>query len=57
MKLFKPGDTVVHAVFGKGTVVEIEGEGSAQKVIVRFNATNQMKRFSANIAPLRKIND
>ena len=57
LKLFKPGDAVVHAVFGKGTVTGIEGEGSAQKVIVRFNATNQMKRFSANIAPLRKIND
>lgn len=54
LKLFKPGDSVIHAVFGKGTVQQIEGEGSAQKVIVRFNATGQIKRFSANIAPLRK---
>ena len=55
LKLFKPGDSVVHAVFGKGTVTEVEGEGGTQKVIVRFNATGQLKRFSANIAPLRKI--
>ena len=57
LRLFKPGDSVIHAVFGKGTVQEIEGEGSAQKVIVRFHATQQLKRFSANIAPLRKIDE
>jgi len=57
LRLFRPGDRVIHAVFGKGIVQDIEGEGSAQKVIVRFNATGQLKRFSANIAPLRKIDD
>ena len=57
LRLFKPGDQVVHAVFGKGTVTEVEGEGGGQKVIVRFNATKQLKRFSANIAPLRKVDD
>ena len=57
LRLFRPGDRVVHAVFGKGEITEIEGEGSSQKVIVRFGATGQLKRFSANIAPLRKIDD
>ena len=57
LHLFKTGDQVIHAVFGKGTVEGTEGEGSSQKVIVRFSATNQLKRFSANIAPLRKIDD
>ena len=54
LRLFKPGDNVVHSVFGRGTVERIEGEGAEQKVIVRF-ANGNAKRFSASIAPLRRI--
>ncbi len=54
LKLFKPGDSVVHAVFGRGRVERVEGEDSAQKVIVRFD-NGSLKRFSASIAPLRRI--
>ena len=54
LNLFKPGDNVVHAVFGRGVVTGLSGEGSAQKVSVRF-ANDVEKRFSAAIAPLRKI--
>ncbi len=54
LRLFRPGDNVVHSVFGRGTVERIEGEGAEQKVIVRF-ANGALKRFSANIAPLRRI--
>ena len=54
LRLFKPGDRVVHAVFGRGTVMQLEGEGSAQKVSVEFE-NGAKKRFSAGIAPLRKI--
>jgi len=54
LNLFKPGDHVVHAVFGRGVVVGLSGEGSAQKVSVRF-ANDVEKRFSASIAPLRKL--
>ncbi len=54
LKLFKPGDRVIHAVFGRGNVTRLEGEGSSQKVCVKFD-TGAEKRFSANIAPLRKI--
>ncbi|MBQ8507759.1 MAG: DNA helicase PcrA [Clostridia bacterium] len=54
LKLFKEGDRVIHAVFGRGNVTRLEGEGSSQKVCVKFD-TGAEKRFSANIAPLRKI--
>lgn len=54
LHLFKPGDRVAHAVFGRGTVTELEGEGSAQKVSVAFES-GAKKRFSVGIAPLRKI--
>ncbi len=54
LKLFHVGDNVVHAVFGRGRVSEVVGEGSDQKVIVAFES-GSLKRFSANIAPLRRI--
>ena len=55
LKLFRVGDNVIHAVFGRGKVSEVAGEGSDQKVIVDFDS-GARKRFSANIAPLRKLN-
>ena len=55
LKLFRVGDSVIHAVFGRGRVSEVSGEGSDQKVIVDFDS-GARKRFSANIAPLRKLN-
>ena len=55
LKLFRVGDSVIHAVFGRGKVSEVSGEGSDQKVIVDFDS-GARKRFSANIAPLRKLN-
>ena len=54
LKLFRVGDSVIHAVFGRGRVSEVSGEGSDQKVIVDFDS-GARKRFSANIAPLRKL--
>ena len=54
LKLFCVGDNVIHAVFGRGRVSEVSGEGSDQKVIVDFDS-GARKRFSANIAPLRKL--
>ena len=54
LKLFRVGDNVIHAVFGRGRVSEVSGEGSGQKVIVDFDS-GARKRFSANIAPLRKL--
>ena len=54
LKLFKVGDKVIHGVFGRGEIVETIGEGSDQKVIVKF-ANGAQKRFSANVAPIKKI--
>ncbi len=53
LSIFRTGDRVTHAVFGKGTVEEVSGDAS--KVTVRFDS-GALKRFSANIAPLRRIN-
>ena len=50
--LFRTGDRVTHAVFGKGTVEEMSEDNA--KVTVRFDS-GALKRFSANIAPLRRI--
>ena len=55
LRLFREGERVVHAVFGKGEVIAVEGEGESQKVSIRFDSGAQ-KRFSANIAPLRRLN-
>ena len=52
LSLFRTGDRVVHAVFGMGEVIAVEEEG--QKVSVAFES-GARKRFSANIAPLRKV--
>ena len=48
---FKDGDKVVHATFGGGLVVERRGD----LVTVAFlNKTFGIKKFAANIAPLKK---
>lgn len=52
LNLFRTGDRVTHAVFGKGTVEEMSEDNA--KVTVRFDS-GALKRFSANIAPLRRI--
>ena len=56
LHLYRKGDRVLHAVFGKGNVLELEGEGASQKVIVQFD-NGSKKRFSVNVAPLRKIDN
>ena len=53
--LFKPGDRVVHRVFGKGQVLEVSGEGVDQKVKVDFGERG-VKSFNSNIAPIVKVN-
>ena len=52
LSLFRVGDRVAHAVFGRGEVIAVEDDG--QKVSVSFES-GARKRFSANIAPLRKV--
>ncbi len=51
---FKVGDAVYHRVFGKGQVAALTGQGSGQRVKIRF--TNGSERtFSALAAPIVKV--
>ena len=55
LQIFKVGDAVYHAVFGRGKITRVIGEGTAQKVCVAFPDRPE-KQFSANVAPLKKLN-
>ena len=52
--VFRVGDSVYHRVFGKGTVVDVTGQGADQRVKIRFvNGTE--RTFSAVAAPIVKV--
>ena len=53
-KSFLVGDMVVHQRFGKGEVIEIEGEGTGKKVIVSFHHFGQ-KRLLVNYVNMEKL--
>ena len=46
----KPGDTVEHAKFGKGTVIECKGN----VLTVFFNSAG-VKKLAKDLAPLKKL--
>lgn len=46
------GSKVVHALYGKGTIIENEGFGENEKVLIRFGDGVQ-KRFMVKFAPLQ----
>lgn len=48
------GQRVLHAVFGEGTVIDAEGEGSEARIQVRFAAAGT-RWLLASIAPLRPL--
>ena len=50
---WKPGDQVIHPVFGPGMVKALEGTGSTLKVRVRFDKVGE-KLLVARLARLRK---
>lgn len=50
----KVGDTVRHKSFGKGTILEFEGQGKSTVAKVRF-ASGQVKRLMLRYAPVEKI--
>lgn len=52
---FPKGITVKHSLYGEGLVLESEGSGKDEKVLIRFN-DGARKKFMANIAPLTIIN-
>jgi DNA helicase-2/ATP-dependent DNA helicase PcrA len=50
---FAAGDTVRHAAFGEGRVLEVEGEGVRAVVTVRFS--QGVKRLALGYAPLERV--
>lgn len=50
----KKNDTIVHEVFGEGTILEVSGVGEEQKVVVDF-AFNGRKKLLVKLANLKKI--
>lgn len=52
--IFSAGDRVMHRLFGMGTVEEIAGEGTRQRVRIAFDS-GSIKIFAANLAPIVKI--
>ena len=47
------GDSVVHARYGEGTVLEVSGEGQDAEATIRFPGTGE-KRFSLHLTPLKR---
>ncbi len=45
------GSRIRHAVFGEGVVLQTEGGGKEEKVLIRFR-TGEQKRFMAEFAPI-----
>ena len=50
----KPGERVLHAKFGMGTVVEIEGSGDRAQASVDFGTTG-VKRLLLRYAPVERL--
>jgi DNA helicase-2/ATP-dependent DNA helicase PcrA len=53
---FQTGDEVIHAVFGKGIVIESKLVGGDEQVTVAFPGMG-LKRLMASIAPMEKVED
>ena len=49
---FSPGERVLHAILGEGTIVSVEDNGI---VLVHFVNDNSDRRLMASVAPLRKL--
>jgi DNA helicase-2/ATP-dependent DNA helicase PcrA len=50
----KVGDDVVHASFGEGVILLIEGQGEKAEVVIRFPSKGE-KRLLLSWAPLKKL--
>jgi DNA helicase-2/ATP-dependent DNA helicase PcrA len=51
-QFFAPGDRVLHATLGEGTVLAMQSGGI---VVVRFENDGSERRLMASVAPLRKL--
>ncbi len=50
----KVGDDVVHATFGEGVILDLDGQGDKAEVVIRFPAVGE-KRLLLSWAPLKKV--
>lgn len=51
---FPAGSKIIHALYGEGKVLESEGIGADEKVVIRFNGGTR-KKFMVKFAPLTII--
>ena len=51
---YEPGDTVLHSIFGNGTVTKIEGSGDSTKATIEFD-THGTKQLLIKFARLKKL--
>ncbi len=56
MKMYQPGDRVMHRKFGEGKVVSVEKAGADARITIDFIAYGS-KEFSLAIAPIFKLED
>jgi DNA helicase-2/ATP-dependent DNA helicase PcrA len=50
----KVGDDVVHATFGEGVVLHLDGQGDKAEIVIRFPGVGE-KRLLLSWAPLKKL--
>src|SRR3546814_19326000 len=50
----KVGDDVVHAKFGEGVVLQMEGQGDKAEIVIRFPGVGET-RLLLSWAPIKKI--
>lgn len=51
---FPKGSSVMHSLYGKGSVVESEGSGAEEKVTIKFTDGNK-KKFMVKFAPITML--
>ena len=56
MKMYQPGDHVMHRKFGEGTVISVEKAGTDARINIDFIAYGK-KELSLTIAPIFKIEE
>jgi DNA helicase-2/ATP-dependent DNA helicase PcrA len=47
------GEVIVHARYGEGVVLEVDGEGADAEATIRFPSVGE-KRFSLHMAPIKR---
>lgn len=52
--LYESGSKILHALYGEGTVLESEGTGADEKVMIMFR-DGVKKRFMVKFAPLQRL--